>query len=128
MAIDFPSDRATNDTYTYNNKTWLWNGEAWELSASTETGNTEGNTGEFAYYDVKGSVIKGATGFHYNATTLGISCAGVLYAGGGITSGDNLSVAAFSPMAPYNLLRTSGDLNFGPKALQCLFQTPTTQQ
>ena len=69
MAINFPLSPSLNDTYTYNSKTWKWNGTAWEKSAATETGNTEGNTGEVAYYDSGGSVIKGATAFLYDDST-----------------------------------------------------------
>lgn len=29
MAISFPSSPTTGDLYTYNNKTWQWNGEGW---------------------------------------------------------------------------------------------------
>lgn len=29
MAIDFPSNPTPNQTYTYNNKTWKWNGQGW---------------------------------------------------------------------------------------------------
>ena len=76
MSISFPSSPSVDDTYTYLDQTWLWNGTAWIKSSATETGNTEGNTGEIAYYGVKGSVIKGATGFKYNDTTHGISAHG----------------------------------------------------
>ena len=69
MAINFPLSPSLNDTYTYNSKTWKWNRTAWEKSAATETGNTEGNTGEVAYYDSGGSVIKGATAFLYDDST-----------------------------------------------------------
>ena len=69
MAINFPISASLNDTYTYNSKTWKWNGTAWEKSSATETGNTEGNTGEIAYYDTVGSVIKGATAFKYDDST-----------------------------------------------------------
>ena len=31
MAISFPTSPATNDTYTFANKTWVFNGEAWDL-------------------------------------------------------------------------------------------------
>ena len=67
--IDFPDTPSLNDTYTYLTTTWKWNGTAWEKSAATETGNTEGNTGEIAYYDTFGSVIKGATAFKYDDST-----------------------------------------------------------
>ena len=40
MPVDFPSSPATNQVYSYNNRSWTWNGTAW-LSAqpSTSIGN-----------------------------------------------------------------------------------------
>ena len=35
MALNYPSSPATNDTYTYSGKTWVYNGSAWDLQAST---------------------------------------------------------------------------------------------
>jgi len=31
MPINFPANPSLNDTYTYDSKTWKWNGEAWDL-------------------------------------------------------------------------------------------------
>lgn len=31
MAINFPAAPAINDTYTYNTKTWQWNGTVWNI-------------------------------------------------------------------------------------------------
>lgn len=31
MPINFPSSPSTNDTYTYLNRTWKFNGEGWEM-------------------------------------------------------------------------------------------------
>ena len=28
--INFPSSPVVNDTYTYNGRTWVWNGSGWE--------------------------------------------------------------------------------------------------
>jgi len=41
MPVDFPASPATNQIYSYNNKSWTWNGSAW-LSAqpSVSIGNT----------------------------------------------------------------------------------------
>lgn len=30
MAISFPANPTLNQTYTYGNKTWQWNGTAWQ--------------------------------------------------------------------------------------------------
>lgn len=32
MPINFPSSPSVNQTYTYNNQTWVWNGTAWNLN------------------------------------------------------------------------------------------------
>jgi len=46
MAISFPSSPTTNQTYTYGNNTWSWDGSEWALvrSAASPTGPT-GPTG-----------------------------------------------------------------------------------
>lgn len=35
MPIDFPSSPSLNQTYTYNNKVWIWNGTYWAGALST---------------------------------------------------------------------------------------------
>ena len=93
MAIDFPTLPSENDLYTYLTTTWKWNGNAWEKSAATETGNVEGNTGEVAYYLGKGSDIRGATAFFYDGDKVGIGTSGpteVLDVRGGITASGNI--------------------------------------
>lgn len=41
MAIDFPSNPNVNDTYTFNGRTWKWNGVGWVA----QTGGTVGPPG-----------------------------------------------------------------------------------
>lgn len=41
MPVDFPASPATNQVYSYNNKSWTWNGTAWlSTQPSTSIGNT----------------------------------------------------------------------------------------
>lgn len=41
MPVDFPASPATNQIYSYNNKSWTWNGSAWiSTQPSTSIGNT----------------------------------------------------------------------------------------
>lgn len=52
MPLDFPTSPNLNDTYTFNNKTWVWNGSAWELQSTgainnIPIGNATANTGNF---------------------------------------------------------------------------------
>jgi hypothetical protein len=35
MPLNFPTSPSTNDTYSLGNKTWTYNGYAWDLSSST---------------------------------------------------------------------------------------------
>ena len=34
MAINFPSSPSVNQQYTFSNKTWVWDGTAWNLSVT----------------------------------------------------------------------------------------------
>ena len=31
MPLDFPASPSVNDTYTFSDRTWKWNGEGWQL-------------------------------------------------------------------------------------------------
>ena len=50
--LSFPSAPSLNDTYTFDGKTWVWNGSAWDLQSDgaingIPIGNTSPNTGAF---------------------------------------------------------------------------------
>ena len=120
MAINFPSSPSVDDTYTYLDQTWICTSAdpvIWERSTATETGNTEGNTFEVAYYDTKGSIIKGATAFYYDSTnlkvgigisgpdqTLGVS--GDFNVSGGATFGGDVRIRNAGDVALYILADT----------------------
>jgi len=124
MAIDFPISPSTDQTYTYLTTTWKWNGFAWEKSAATETGNTEGTTGGVAYYSGKGSTIAGATAFFYGGAGVGIgtsgptetldvrggiTASGRLYASQGITSGGDIHLDGDIIMRNQGSIKVEGD-------------------
>ena len=97
MSINFPKNPSTDDTYTYLTTSWKYNGVAWEKSAATETGNTEGTTGGIAYYEGKNSTIKGSLNAFYDETNerVGIGTSGpteLLDVRGGITA-SNIYIA-----------------------------------
>jgi|688.fasta_scaffold135457_3 hypothetical protein len=65
MPLDFPSSPLVGDLYTYNNRTWQYNGSAWALLATssinnTPIGNVQANTGAFTSITASGTVT--ATG------------------------------------------------------------------
>ena len=37
MPLDFPSSPSVDDTYAFSDRTWKWNGEGWQLVASSYT-------------------------------------------------------------------------------------------
>ena len=52
MPLNFPTSPSLNDTYTFNNKTWIWNGNAWAINNTgaingIPIGNTNPSTGNF---------------------------------------------------------------------------------
>jgi hypothetical protein len=63
MAIDFPPSPTTNDTYTYDGKTWKWSGSYWYLVGNTIEGprGTTGATGATGSQGIQGNTA-GATG------------------------------------------------------------------
>lgn len=69
MAINFPTSPATNDTYTFNGKTWKWNSKGWELllssSLSSVTFNNSGSGG------ASGSSFNGSSSLTVSYNTIG---------------------------------------------------------
>ena len=50
MALNFPTSPSLNQTYTVSNKTWRWNGYAWDLNpADLATANAAYSTANTAY-------------------------------------------------------------------------------
>jgi len=70
MAITFPSSPALNQQYTYGNRTWSWNGVAWQ-SVGTAQGlqGTQGLQGSQGTQGVQG--LQGIQGSSYTGPTLG---------------------------------------------------------
>ena len=77
MPLDFPSNPSLNDTYSFNNKTWIYNGTAWQIQTSgainaTPIGNIVPSTGVFTTLSATGN-ISGTliTSSQPNITTVG---------------------------------------------------------
>jgi hypothetical protein len=41
MAIDFPSSPSLNQVYTFDDKSWYWNGSGWASVAPVYVGNRD---------------------------------------------------------------------------------------
>ena len=62
MPINFPSSPSVNDVYTYNGKSWIWNGSAWlavDAINNTPIGNTTPSTGAFTTLSSTGNTTLG---------------------------------------------------------------------
>jgi hypothetical protein len=49
MAIDFPAEPEVGESYTYNNRTWLWSGEVWTPDRAKYTADRDIITDEDGY-------------------------------------------------------------------------------
>jgi hypothetical protein len=47
MALNFPNSPSLNDTYTFNRKTWTWDGTAWKVRFITN--RTDGGAAASVY-------------------------------------------------------------------------------
>jgi hypothetical protein len=65
MPLDFPSSPSVGQLYTYNNRTWQYNGTAWSLLATSAInnipiGNSQANSGAFTTITASNTIV--ATG------------------------------------------------------------------
>ena len=56
MAANFPNSPSTNDTFTENGLTFVWNGSAWKLNSSSGTKGEKGQKGEVGVTGSKGEI------------------------------------------------------------------------
>lgn len=65
--LNFPSSPSLNDIYSFGNKTWVWNGTAWQIQSSgaingLPIGNSSPSTGAFTTLSASGNTtISGTT-------------------------------------------------------------------
>ena len=99
MAIlNFPTSPALNDTYSFNGKTWVWNGQGWQLQNqgainSIVIGNSTPAAGTFTTLSATGNIS--GTYFLGNGSQL----TGISASGGGITWTTVANTAPSSPNA-----------------------------
>ena len=104
--IDFPSNPSVNDYYTFNNKTWVFNGQGWQLASTGAIngiiiGNTTPAAGNFTTLGATGN-ISGTYLLGNGAFLTGIS--------GGSSSYSNANVAAYLPTYTGNLVSLTGNI------------------
>jgi hypothetical protein len=110
MPLDFPPSPSVNNTYSFGGKTWKWNGAAWEVFFSIDSGAAVVGTS----FEVE--VTAGATQYIIglpNDVVLGggISTNYLNFANGATFSGNSSGVTLS------NTLNVSGDLNIAGRLL-----------
>lgn len=81
MALNFPSSPATNDTYTFGNKSWTYDGVAWVLNGGSLTTAVVPESGNLYYTDTRARAAISVTGAgSYDNST------GIITVTGGVTS------------------------------------------
>ena len=64
MPLNFPANPSVNDTYTFDDRVWQWNGTSWELLSygainNTPIGNATPSSGAFTTLSVTGNTTLG---------------------------------------------------------------------
>ena len=91
--INFPAAPATNDTYSFGGKTWVYNGSAWDLATAGAIngiviGNVTPAAGTFTTLSATGNIVGS------NITTGGLVSATGNVSGGNITTTGTITATA----------------------------------
>ncbi len=83
MALNFPSNPSVNDTYSFNNKTWLYNGQGWILATSGSInaipiGNVTPASGNFTTVGATGNITTDLYFIGNGSQLSGITASGML--------------------------------------------------
>jgi hypothetical protein len=132
--LNFPTSPSLNDTYSFGTKTWIWNGDAWQLNSTgaingIPIGNTSPSTGAFTTLSATGNI----TGNYFIGN--GSMLTGISGGGGASWTAANTAPVSPSPGAWwYNttnnaiyLYVNDGDSNqWVDQSFPTVFQTVTT--
>lgn len=110
MPLDFPPSPSVNSTYSFGGKTWKWNGAAWEVYFSIDSGAAV--TGTSFEVEVTAGATQYIIGLPNDVVVGGGISTNYLNFGGGATFSGNSSGVTLS-----NTMNISGDLNISGKLL-----------
>jgi len=106
-SINFPSSPTLNDTYTFADKTWVYNGAAWALQAASLTTTTisEGTNLYFTNARARTAISVSGSGTYDNSTGVITISGGVTAVGGATGAVSNTQIA--SAITSSGILTTS---------------------
>jgi len=83
VALNFPSNPSVNDTYSFNNKTWLYNGQGWILATAGSInaipiGNVTPASGNFTTVGATGNITTDLYFIGNGSQLSGITASGML--------------------------------------------------
>lgn len=110
MPLDFPPSPSVNSTYSFGGKTWKWNGAAWEVYFSIDSGAAV--TGTSFEVEVTAGATQYIIGLPNDVVVGGGISTNYLNFGGGATFSGNSTGVTLS-----NTMNISGDLNISGKLL-----------
>jgi len=110
--IDFPSNPSVNDYYTFNNKTWVFNGQGWQLASTGAIngiiiGNATPAAGNFTTLGATGNITSSGNISGTYILGNGFYLTGI---SGGSGSYGNANVAAYLPTYTGNLVSLTGNI------------------
>ena len=110
MPLDFPPSPSVNNTYSFGGKTWKWNGAAWEVYFSIDSGAAI--TGTSFEVEVTAGATQYIIGLPNDVVVGGgISTNYLNFANGSTFSGNSFGVTLS------NNMNISGDLNIAGRLL-----------
>lgn len=102
MAINFPDSPTVNDEFTYENRTWVWNGATWDIKVTNFVLGPTGPTGSIGLTGPTGASLTGPTGAASQVT-------GPTGATGAVGPQGSFGGATFK----YNYITSTVDINPG---------------
>ena len=115
MALNFPSSPSANATYTFNDKTWTYTGEAWALSTSSlNTGVvSEGTNLYFTNARARTAISVSGSGSYDNTTGVITITGGVSSVGGASGAVSNAQIASGIASTSISNLTLTGNITAG---------------
>jgi hypothetical protein len=115
MALNFPSAPSANATYTFNDKSWTYNGNAWALTTATLSTSVvpEGSNLYFTNARARTAISVTGSGSYDNTTGVITITGGVSSVGGASGAVSNAQIASGIASTSISNLTLTGNITAG---------------